>query len=387
MNILLITNSDPANEAAGNEQRTAALHRALCRCGTVYTLLPVKKPTREFLDAARRVQGLCLLPPSRWGLRLARALWRTCFRHLPLPFVWEPARRKAFPGVRFDVVVTRYLTVAAETRAWAFGPCRVDIDDFPDESYATGLAKRHGRLRRAIHLWAIRTWMAWVCGHLEGAWATNAQRVGTLPGLPMVALPNIARPPAPGYAFDAPRRDVLLTVGQMAYPPNHEGVDRFLAEIWPSVRAAFPRLTYRIVGRGAPEACHRRWRATPGVEAAGFVEDLDAAYASALACVAPVDAGSGTCIKTIEALLHGRCCLAAPFAVRGWERETLDGSLGLHVYHSAQDFVDCLRGAVLDEATRTRQEAAGRAYAEARFGFEGFARQVRVGLGENPAGR
>ena len=79
--------------------------------------------------------------------------------------------------------------------------------------------------------------------------------------------------------------------------------------------------------------------------------------------------------------------LAAPFAVRGWGRETLDGSLGLHVYHSAQDFVDCLRGAVLDEATRTRQEAAGRAYAEARFGFEGFARQVRVGLGENPAGR
>ena len=293
MNILLITNSDPANEAAGNEQRTAALHRALCRCGTVYTLLPVKKPKREFLDAARRVQGLCLLPPSRWGLRLARALWRACFRHLPLPFVWEPARRKAFPGVRFDVVVTRYLTVAAETRAWAFGPCRVDIDDFPDESYATGLAKRHGRLRRAIHLWAIRTWMAWVCGHLEGAWATNAQRVGTLPGLPMVALPNIARPPAPAYAFDAPRRDVLLTVGQMAYPPNHEGVDRFLAEIWPSVRAAFPRLTYRIVGRGAPEACQRRWKATPGVEVAGFVEDLDAAYASALACVAPVDAGSG----------------------------------------------------------------------------------------------
>ena len=47
----------------------------------------------------------------------------------------------------------------------------------------------------------------------------------------------------------------------------------------------------------------------------------------------------------------------------------------------------CMDGSSTCDVYITRQEAAGRAYAEARFGFEGFARQVRVGLGENPAGR
>lgn len=380
-NILYVTTSDPVCETCGNEQRTAALFRALEEIGTVYTLIPVKRANREFSDAGRRIQGRCLLPPRAFVKCLMRSIIRDLAKSLPAPLVDRRACARVFPGIRFDCVVVRYLPCAVATRAWGFGPCFVDIDDFPDELYETTEARRHGPLRRAFWRWAIRRWMLWAAGHLAGAWLTNAQRMGALPGLPMTALPNIARPVGAGFAFDAPRRPVLLTVGLMSYPPNHEGVDRFLSEIWPAVREAFPQLSYRIIGRGVPEALRQRWAAFPNVEVAGFVEDLEAEYVSALACVAPVDSGGGTCIKTIEAILHGRSCLATPFAARGWPADTLDGSLGLHVYRSASEFVEKLAPLVRDTARRARQETAGRLYAERHFGFARFGERVRAALG------
>lgn len=378
MNILLIAPTDPASENSGAEQRTAALHRALSTLGTVYTLLPVKRPGRAFLDARHRLQGICFLPPNLWGKRLLRSLFKRTFPHLHLPLVDPAVTGRVFPGVRFDCVVVRYLHVAAETCAWRFGPCFVDVDDLPSEQYETGTAPRHSAPRRALTRRLLRWWMGWVGARLAGAWVTGERHRDVLPHLPTALLPNIARPIPAGFPFDAPRARRLLTVGLMSYAPNHEGVDRFLAEVWPTLRKAYPDLTYRIIGRGAPKDCHKRWSATPGVEVAGFVEDLHAEYAQALACVAPIDSGSGSCIKTIEALLHGRFCLATPFAARGWPDAVLDGANGLAVYRTPEECLSFFRAFVQDPAARQAAERAGHAYAAAHFGFAGFRDNVRA---------
>lgn len=380
MNILFIAPTDPSAGHSGTEQRTAALHRALSTLGTVYTVLPVKRLNREFLDERRRVQGVCFLPPACRGKHLARAMLRGLFPHLHLPFVGGGPHGHVFPGVLFDCVVVRYLHVAAETLAWRFGPCFVDVDDLPSEQYETGPAKRHGALRRAVTNRLFRRWTAWVGRHLAGVWVTSGRHRNIFPHLPTALLPNIARPMPADFPFDAPRAPRLLTVGLMSYAPNHEGVDRFLTEVWPALRTVCPNLTYRIVGRGVPEGCRKRWSATPGVEIAGFVEDLDAEYAQTLACVAPIDSGSGTCIKTIEALLHGRCCLATPFAARGWPDAVFDGTNGLAVYRTPEECLTHFRSLVQDPAARQAAERAGRAYAAVHFGFDGFLRNVRAAL-------
>ena len=380
MNILLIAPTDPASENSGAEQRTAALHRALSTLGTVYTLLPVKRPGRTFLDARHRLQGICFLPPNLWGKRLLRSLFKRIFPHLHLPLVDPAVTGRVFPGVRFDCVVVRYLHVAAETLAWRFGPCFVDVDDLPSEHYETGPAKRHGALRRAVTNRLFRRWTAWVGRHLAGVWVTSGRHRNIFPHLPTALLPNIARPMPADFPFDAPRAPRLLTVGLMSYAPNHEGVDRFLTEVWPALRTVCPNLTYRIVGRGVPEGCRKRWSATPGVEIAGFVEDLDAEYAQALACVAPIDSGSGTCIKTIEALLHGRCCLATPFAARGWPDEVFDGTNGLAVYRTPKECLSYFQTLIQPPDARQAAERAGHAYATAHFGFDGFMDNVRRAL-------
>ena len=211
MNILFIAPTDPSAGHSGTEQRTAALHRALSTLGTVYTVLPVKRLNREFLDERRRVQGVCFLPPACRGKHLARAMLRGLFPHLHLPFVGGGPHGRVFPGVLFDCVVVRYLHVAAETLAWRFGPCFVDVDDLPSEQYETGPAKRHGALRRAVTNRLFRRWTAWVGRHLAGVWVTSGRHRNIFPHLPTALLPNIARPMPADFPFDAPRAPRLLS--------------------------------------------------------------------------------------------------------------------------------------------------------------------------------
>ena len=179
-----------------------------------------------------------------------------------------------------------------------------------------------------------------------------------------------------------------LSVGMMAYEPNFLGVDRFLAQIWPDVRKAYPDLECRIVGPGLPEACLRKWRAIPGVRYLGPVDDLSVQYAAALAVVVPVDMGGGTCIKTREALAYARVCLSTEFGARGLDLQD-SKTHGLLVYHDAEEFMAGLKDA-LDEKWRGDAEKAARWFAEERFSRASFDRGVadlirRTGGEEQPS--
>ena len=67
-----------------------------------------------------------------------------------------------------------------------------------------------------------------------------------------------------------------------------------------------------------------KWKDIPNVRLLGFVKDLDALYAESLAVVTPIRSGAGTCIKVMEAALHGRHVIATPFAVRGLDVSMLN---------------------------------------------------------------
>lgn len=278
------------------------------------------------------------------------------------------------PGVKYDVVVCRYLTALALTSAWKLAPCVVDVDDYPP-----ALAKSLGLSgwRRLLIGW----WTRYLLKRCRVAWIPDAAQVSVVSRwVPCRLLPNRAHEPSASYVRESPRKMQLMTVGYMLYRTNHEGVDWFLANAWPRIRARFPEMRYAIAGSGAPADCIARWRATPGVDVLGFVDDLERLYAESLQVVAPIRTGAGTCIKVLEAALYGRAILATPFAVRGFDAAQC-ASLGITVSENAEAYVAALEAVLCeDDATRRARESRIADAAHELNSFTHFTRQIESSI-------
>ena len=100
-------------------------------------------------------------------------------------------------------------------------------------------------------------------------------------------------------------RGVVLVVSYLARDENDKAASWVISEVWPRVAAQFPDARLRLVGGGASDELRNVAGENDTVEMAGFVDDLDAEYGAAAACLIPVAQGAGVKFKTIEALLHG----------------------------------------------------------------------------------
>ena len=312
MNILYICPNDPRDTSFGGAQRTHFIWKALKSCGTVYAFCPQGGKVQTVEDAVGLVRQASVDSPNPVFFLLDRLILRLTSGQIRLPFRSSRFIRSriGWPEVKFDCVVVRYIRYAALVSAWKLAPkCIVDIDDLPTQAFG-GM----GRFRR----WLLFVWQRHVLRRVTLSWFPNEDLIPQIAKMcPCRFLPNLAMPPRADYQVSGKQKRQLMSVGWMAYRPNHEGVDWFVREVWPKVHAVHPDLKYVIAGKEAPADCVRRWSAVPGVEVLGFVEDLDSLYEESLAVVAPVFSGSGTCIKVQEAGLRGRTVFATPFAARG----------------------------------------------------------------------
>jgi glycosyltransferase involved in cell wall biosynthesis len=124
----------------------------------------------------------------------------------------------------------------------------------------------------------------------------------------------------PGYFVPettARERARLLFLGTLDYAPNLDGLDWFLAEVWPRLRARAPELALDVVGRDAPERLRRR--AADGVRVLGRLDDVRPALARATALVAALRVGGGTRLKVVDALAMRCPVVATAAAIEGLE--------------------------------------------------------------------
>lgn len=121
-------------------------------------------------------------------------------------------------------------------------------------------------------------------------------------GLPTEVVPNgvdttyfrpavFARPTGPGQ--------YLLFTGTLDYRPNVDAVTWFVHAIWPTIRAAHPRLRLCVVGQ-RPAAGLQVLSATPGIELVGAVADIRPWFAHAAVYVLPMRVGGGVRLKLLE---------------------------------------------------------------------------------------
>lgn len=381
MNILYLSEPDPRMTHFGGAQRTNCIWRALQKVGDVYTMtFDQRFETEEVAPRLWYVKKIQKVNPIRdFFYKIQTHIFKTfkvlyCF---PLATKIEKYPEELFPGVKFDVVVCRYLDTLAEMHLWGHPHLFVDADDDPMQMYQTVRSQKVQSWLRPLGQWILRQQLAFLQSKVRAVWMSNPADTSRLSmNVPVIPLRNIARNPSANYLIDAPRQMQLLTVGAMSYSPNYDGVDRFLTQVWPSVYEQFPAMQILIVGSGTPEALVVRWSRLPGVRLLGFVENLEALYESCLATVVSVYAGGGTCIKTLESLSHARVCLCSPFGARGLADETELKHAGVFVYRSAEEFVCLLRQQVVNVTQRAENERNTRKYIDCQCSEVAFAQTV-----------
>jgi glycosyltransferase involved in cell wall biosynthesis len=175
------------------------------------------------------------------------------------------------------------------------------------------------------------------------------------PGVRVEAVPAGAtfvdlasRKPAP--------EPTLVVIGSFDREANAVGLERFLEQGWPVVRAAIPDARLRIVGRHLAPRLVERARVL-GAEPVGFVHDLAEELSRAWAMVIPLWYGAGLRVKTVEAVAAGVPVACTPLGVEG---------LGLH---AGTQYVEGADAAALGRAALEllRDPARARSLAAAAY--------------------
>jgi len=119
----------------------------------------------------------------------------------------------------------------------------------------------------------------------------------------------------------------LLFMGPFRYAPNLLGIRTFLTDVFPQVRAAFPRATILVLGGdgAAKIVAGDAAFAQAGVEVAGHRDDVPALLADSTLSVNPLTAIRGSSIKVIESLTAGRVVVSTEEGARGFRGQGLAG--------------------------------------------------------------
>jgi O-antigen biosynthesis protein len=103
--------------------------------------------------------------------------------------------------------------------------------------------------------------------------------------------------------FSGGNREGLLFVANFNHPPNIDGINWFLNEVYPIIQEKLGDIPVRIVGSPKPD-----WileKNLSSVEILGWVEDLDPIYDQSKVVIAPLRYGAGVKGKIGEAWNHG----------------------------------------------------------------------------------
>jgi glycosyltransferase involved in cell wall biosynthesis len=124
-----------------------------------------------------------------------------------------------------------------------------------------------------------------------------AREIGRVPAvvLPMMIEPG---PQAPGYED----REGVVYFGHYNNPPSLDGLEWYIREVAPLVRAELPDLKLYILGAGLSDS----WTPdAPHTVRLGFRQNLAPEFAQRRMLISPVRFGTGIKTKNLHALAHG----------------------------------------------------------------------------------
>ena len=171
----------------------------------------------------------------------------------------------------------------------------------------------------------------------------------------------------------------IVFTGAMDYEPNITAVQYFTEEVFPQLRASFPRLVFFIVGSN-PTSAIKNLGKKDGVTVTGRVPDVRPYLQHALAAVAPMQIARGVQNKILEALSMGVPVLASPEALTGIDP---DESLMLLPHLNPSDYLKSTTDLIAKESKAETLRNERRSWVEANFAWRPQLAVVEESLASN----
>ena len=381
MNILYVIDNDLSQNWAGYAHRTRILYESLCAMGDVYVLQLATIPKDEFVS--ERYLKIPMPPLGIAGLNkhVFKVVRELCRFRPPIMFYPKPFRNdlaELFSGIKFDVVVTRYINYVGALHLWNIAPLYVDLDDYPMQTIESIFCPKVSPWRRPFFKIIERIFVSKSLKHTTGVWLSNPNQLRLLDkSIKAAPLENLVMVDYARSNPNASREDYIFTCGIMSYYANIVGITKFLQETWPVIHEALPTLKYYIVGKDLADETKEVWSKCPNVEILGYVENIADIYNKAVAAVVPIYDGSGTCIKTLECLAYSRICISTKFGARGIIDKGVGADSGICLYETPQECLSWIQKAINDSAWRTKSETAAKLFFSANYSQEKFNAQVK----------
>lgn len=169
-----------------------------------------------------------------------------------------------------------------------------------------------------------------------------------------------------GCSSDREVPNQLIFTGTMDYYPNTNAVLFFAQQCWPLIQAQIPGATWLIVGRNPPIEI-QKLAELPGVTVTGTVPDVRPYLAASSVAIAPLQIGSGTRLKILEALAMRKAVVSTSVGCEG-----LSLVPGKHLVVADQPEVIAQAVVTLmhDPELREALGAAGRELVETEYSWE-----------------
>jgi sugar transferase (PEP-CTERM/EpsH1 system associated) len=171
------------------------------------------------------------------------------------------------------------------------------------------------------------------------------------------------------FQYESPEKEVpnqIIFTGTMDYYPNITAVLFFAQQCWPLIQARVPGATWQIVGRKPPPEV-QRLAELPGVTVTGFVPDVRPYLARAAVAIAPLQIGSGTRLKILEAFAMQKAVVSTGV---GCEGLSVKSGKHLIVADQPEAFAQAVVELLSNPSMRIALGSAGRALVEAEYSWE-----------------
>jgi len=169
----------------------------------------------------------------------------------------------------------------------------------------------------------------------------------------------------------ATQAPTVVFTGVMDWAANIDGVEFFIASVWPLVRARLPTAEFVVVGRNPQPGLLDLAQRTAGVTVTGSVEDVRPYVLKADVFVIPLRVGGGTRIKAFEAMAMGCPVVSTSIGIEGLELAADDQYL---LADDATGFADAVIRVLEDSQLGARLAANARHHVESKFGHDVAAR-------------